>query len=49
MWKTLHQVDLVFKEVTTDYKNGNALVVKTSLIEMECPNFLKIVDVWRSL
>ncbi len=44
-WKTLHQVDLVFND-WKEYKNGNTLVVKTSLIEMECANFLKIVDLW---
>ena len=46
MWRSLLQVDLVFKEASADYKNGNTLVVKTSLIEMESVNFLKVVNLW---
>ncbi len=38
-------VNLVFND-RREYKNGNTLVVKTSLIEMECVNFLKVVDLW---
>jgi hypothetical protein len=45
MWNTLYQVDLVLND-QREYENGNALVVKTSLIEMECPKFLKVVDLW---
>jgi len=44
--KSLHEVDLEIKESSLDYNFENAPVVKTSLIEMECPNFLKIVDLW---
>ena len=36
-------VDLELNE-RSDYEFGNALVTRTSLIEMECANFLKIVD-----
>jgi len=43
--KRLIKVDLVLND-RREYKNRNAIVVKTSLIEMECVNFLKIVDVW---
>ncbi|MFT7507197.1 MAG: hypothetical protein ACI92I_000337 [Acidimicrobiales bacterium] len=44
-WRCLLQVDLVLND-QREYENGNALVVKISLIEMECTNFLKIVDLW---
>lgn len=46
MWNTLYQVDLEFKETNVDYEFGNAPVVRTSLIEMESSNFLKVVDLW---
>lgn len=37
-------VDLEINENSLDYNFGNALVVKTNLIEVECPSFLKVVD-----
>jgi hypothetical protein len=41
-------VDLAFND-QREYKNGNTLVVKTSLIEMECANSLKIVKLrWQT-
>jgi|AACY02.16.fsa_nt_gi hypothetical protein len=46
LWKRLYQVNLEFKEASADYEFGNALVVKTFLIEMKGLNFLKIVDLW---
>jgi len=41
----LYQVDLENSD-RKEHSFGNALVVKTSLIEMEGANFLKIVDLW---
>ncbi len=46
MWSSLLRVDLEINESALEYNFGNALVVKHSLIEMECSNFLKIVDLW---
>lgn len=37
----LYTVDLEINESSLEYNFGNALVVKTCLLEMECPNFCR--------